>query len=58
MEKIYTKNGYTYTSKFGKVITVTKEVLEKAVSDQNDMLTNIQANIDVLKEDLLQISNL
>ncbi|MEI7961340.1 MAG: hypothetical protein WCI04_03310 [archaeon] len=57
MEKTYTKTGYNYTNLMGKITTVSREMVEKSIIDQNKLLLNIQKNIENLNADLVAIDN-
>ena len=56
MEKKYTKKGYSYLSKDGKEIFVSREMVAKAITDQTKLKTNVDRNLKNLNDDLTAIS--
>lgn len=58
MEKTYTKDGYSFTDKNGKLVNVPLATIAKAILDHKKMLSNIQLNLEKLNFDLEQINNL
>lgn len=57
MEKIYTKDGYTYKGADGLDKFVPKSVVQKAIVDQTKLATNINTNLNNLNVDLEAINN-